>query len=64
MVLHQPRCHPDRLLEALGATCPLPVLEAEDKEPLAPSIVCLAPPDYHLLVDRGPSLALSVDERA
>ncbi len=62
VVLHQPRRAPDRLCEALRANCPLPLLEVEDKEPLAPSTVCVAPPDYHLLVDPGPSFALSVDE--
>jgi two-component system, chemotaxis family, protein-glutamate methylesterase/glutaminase len=38
------------------------VLDAEDKMPLEPGHVYIAPPDYHLLVERG-SLALSVDER-
>ena len=36
--------------------------EAEDKEPVEPGTVYFAPPDYHLLVDAGPRLALSVDE--
>jgi two-component system, chemotaxis family, protein-glutamate methylesterase/glutaminase len=38
------------------------VREVEDKEPIERSHVYLAPPDYHLLVERG-SFALSVDER-
>ena len=36
--------------------------EAEDKEPVEPGTVYFAPPDYHLLVDDGPQLALSADE--
>jgi two-component system chemotaxis response regulator CheB len=36
------------------------VRDAEDKDPLEPCHVYLAPPDYHLLVERG-RLALSVD---
>ena len=40
----------------------VPVREAEDKEPVEPGTVYFAPPDYHLLVDRGPQLALSADE--
>ena len=36
--------------------------EAEDKEPVEPGTVYFAPPDYHLLVDAGPQLALSADE--
>ena len=36
--------------------------EAEDKEPVDAGTVYFAPPDYHLLVDDGPQLALSADE--
>jgi two-component system chemotaxis response regulator CheB len=42
--------------------CVLPVVEADDKEPLSGGRVFLAPADYHLLVDEG-SLALSIDDR-
>ena len=38
------------------------VRDAEDKDPLEPCHVYLAPPDYHLLVQRG-SFALSTDAR-
>lgn len=41
----------------------LTVKEAEDKEILAPGVVYVAPPDYHLMVEPDGSLALSVDER-
>jgi two-component system, chemotaxis family, protein-glutamate methylesterase/glutaminase len=40
----------------------VPVREAQDKEPVEPGTVYFAPPDYHLLVDEGPQLALSADE--
>ena len=62
VVLHQP---PDRrsvLTEIFRRKCALPVHEAEDKEPVAPGTVYFAPPNYHLLIDRGPSLALSIDD--
>lgn len=39
-----------------------PVADVEDKDAIEPRRVYLAPPDYHLLVERG-SFALSVDER-
>ena len=39
-----------------------PVLEAEDKLRIEPRHVYVAPPDYHLLVERG-FFALSVDDR-
>jgi two-component system chemotaxis response regulator CheB len=61
VVLHQP---PDRrsvLTEIFRRKCALPVHEAEDKEPVEPGTVYFAPPNYHLLIERGPSLALSID---
>jgi two-component system chemotaxis response regulator CheB len=50
------------LAELLTAQSGRRVLDAEDKLRIEPSNVYIAPPDYHLLVERG-SLALSVDER-
>jgi two-component system chemotaxis response regulator CheB len=50
------------LAQLLGAQTHRRVVDAEDKMPLEPAHVYIAPPDYHLLVERG-SLALSVDER-
>jgi two-component system chemotaxis response regulator CheB len=38
----------------------LPVSEVEDKEPIEPGRVYVAPPDYHLLVD-GAHFSLTVD---
>jgi two-component system chemotaxis response regulator CheB len=62
IVLHLPREQPSLLVEIFRAKCSLPVKEAEDKEPVQAGIVYFAPPDYHLLLDRGPQLSLSVDE--
>jgi two-component system chemotaxis response regulator CheB len=36
--------------------------EAEDKEPIQAGTVYFAPPDYHMLIDGGPQIALSADE--
>ena len=62
IVLHIPRERPSLLPEVFSARCVLPVKEAEDKEPVQPGTVYFAPPDYHMLIDRGPALALSGDE--
>jgi two-component system chemotaxis response regulator CheB len=62
IVMHIPRERPSLLATVFGAKCALPVREAEDKEPVQPGTVYFAPPDYHLLLDRGPVLALSSDE--
>lgn len=61
VVLHLPRDRPSHIAEIAGAHCPLPVSEAEDKQPLEPGSVVFAPPDYHLLVEDRSSLALSLD---
>jgi two-component system chemotaxis response regulator CheB len=62
IVLHLPRDRPSLLSEIFAPRCGVPVKEAEDKEPVQPGTIYFAPPDYHLLVDEGPRLALSVDE--
>lgn len=62
IVLHLPRDRPSQLVEIFAPKCALSVQEAEDKAPAVPGTVYFAPPDYHLLLDAGPSLALSADE--
>lgn len=62
VVLHLPRERPSLLVDIFSHKCALPVREAQDKEPVEPGIIYFAPPDYHLLLDAGPSLSLSADE--
>ena len=61
VVMHLPRDRPSLLAEIFRHRCGLPLKEAHDKDAIAPGTVYFAPPDYHLLVDAGPRLALSVD---
>jgi two-component system chemotaxis response regulator CheB len=64
VVLHQPRQRPSLVADIFGARCAAPVREAEDKEPVVQGTIYFAPPDYHLLLDRGSrgvQLALSTD---
>jgi two-component system chemotaxis response regulator CheB len=49
------------LVDLLQQNTALAVIEAEDKTPLKPGVVFVAPPDYHLLVEDRQSLALSTD---
>jgi two-component system chemotaxis response regulator CheB len=49
------------LAHLLGAYAELPVADVEDKQPIEPGHVYLAPPDYHLLVEAD-AFALSVDD--
>ncbi len=51
----------DLLPNLLARHTPLEVADADDKDPLVPGRVLLAPPGYHMLVEDG-SVALSVDE--
>jgi two-component system chemotaxis response regulator CheB len=64
IVLAQHR-HPDSpegtLAELLQVQANRPVVDVEDKTAIEPRHVYIAPPNYHLLVERG-SFALSVDE--
>jgi two-component system, chemotaxis family, protein-glutamate methylesterase/glutaminase len=62
IVLHLPRNRPSVLAEIFAARCARPVREPMDKEMVERGTVYVAPPDYHLLVDRGPQIALSTDE--
>jgi two-component system, chemotaxis family, protein-glutamate methylesterase/glutaminase len=62
IVLHLPRERPSLLADIFAPQCRRPIVEAQDKEPVAPGTVYIAPPDYHLLIDEGPAIALSTDE--
>jgi two-component system chemotaxis response regulator CheB len=61
VVQHLPRDRPSLLVEILAPRCVVPLQEACDKQPVQAGHVYFAPPDYHLLIDAGPRLALSVD---
>ncbi len=62
IVMHLPRDRPSVLADILSRKCVLPVHEAQDKEPVLPGTVYVAPTNYHLLVDTGPQIALSADD--
>jgi len=52
----------DAMRSLLQQASPMPVVEAEDKQPIERGRMYIAPADYHLLVERG-AFALSTDER-
>lgn len=41
----------------------LPVKEVEDKDPILQGYVYIAPPDYHLLIEKGRSFSLDTSEK-
>jgi two-component system chemotaxis response regulator CheB len=62
VVIHVSAAFPSRLAAVLAqAAAGRDVHEAEDKEPLVPGTIVVAPPGYHLLVERSRRLSLSVD---
>jgi len=53
VAIHIPAGFPSILPELLGSVGPLPAAHPRDQEQLRPGRILVAPPDYHLLVERG-----------
>jgi two-component system chemotaxis response regulator CheB len=62
IVTHLPPDRDSVLCSLLAAKCKIDVREAEDKEPIVAGVAFIAPPDYHLLVEKDGRLSLSSDE--
>jgi len=62
IVIHLPRDRPSLLAEIFAHRCVRPVREPSDKDLIEPGTIYVAPPDYHLLIDAGPQIALSTDD--
>ncbi len=60
VVKHRDRGQGEELMTALQRHSRLPVAEAEDKGSIRGGSICLAPPDYHLLIEPG-RFALSIE---
>jgi two-component system chemotaxis response regulator CheB len=60
IVQHRGKAADNGLCEYFAEFCNMPISEPEDKEPLLPGHIYLAPRDYHLLIENG-SFALSTD---
>jgi len=61
VVVHVPAA-PSGLVALFSAKSAIRVREPDDKEPIAPATVYIAPPGYHMLVENARSIALSTDE--
>ena len=59
-VQHRGTQSTDRLSATLRRYTNLKVRETQDKEPIAPGCIYMAPPDYHLMVEKG-TFALSTE---
>jgi len=60
VVQHRGKESDEGLCEFLQRSSNMPIKEPEDKEPIAPGRVYLAPRDYHLLIEKG-NFALSTE---
>jgi len=60
IVIHLP-AHSAGLADVFGNETALTVKQAEDKEPIEPGKIYIAPPSYHLLVESHRAFALSAD---
>ncbi len=61
IVTHMMPASDDGLAVLLNTLCAIRVKEADDHDVLAPGTVYIAPANYHLLVERDGTLALSID---
>lgn len=62
IVVHVASDRRNLIAQLLNEKCRIQVQEAEDKEPVCAGTVYFAPPDYHLLIEKDRTLALSSDE--
>jgi two-component system chemotaxis response regulator CheB len=60
IVIHLP-AHSSGLADLFSNETSLRVKQAEDKEPIEPATIYIAPPSYHLLIESHRAFALSVD---
>lgn len=63
IVTHRKASSEDILVELLQAKSGWPVKEAEEKEPIRPNTIYIAPSDYHLLLEKDHTFSLDVSEK-
>ncbi|RAU23077.1 chemotaxis protein CheB [Paramagnetospirillum kuznetsovii] len=51
------------LEDAIRRDCKMPVVEAEERQPVTPGIIHVAPPDYHLMVEADHTFSVSTDPK-
>lgn len=62
LVVHVPPDRPSLLVDVLSEFCALGVCEVEDKQQPTAGTIHVAPPNYHVLVERRGCFSLCVDE--
>jgi len=51
------------MVEFLNKTTSLNIKEVDEKEPIKPNMVYIAPPNYHVLIEEDETFSLSADEK-
>jgi two-component system chemotaxis response regulator CheB len=62
VVQHRAKDQKDLLEEVLQTKCKIIIKQADEKEKIQSSFVYIAPPDYHLLVEKDRTFSLAADE--
>lgn len=62
IVQHRAKDQKNLLEEVLQSKCKIQIKQADEKETIQGGKVYIAPPDYHLLIERDFTLSLSADE--
>lgn len=63
IVFHRKQSEDQVLLDVLSSRTDYIVKEADDKDPLAPGVIYIAPADYHVLIERDHTLTLDDSEK-
>jgi two-component system chemotaxis response regulator CheB len=63
LVMHRSSLGESLLDEVLGLKSNMPVMEVEEKEAIRPSVVYVAPADYHVLIEKDKSFSLDYSEK-
>ncbi len=63
IILHRKSTSDSMLAELLNSRTNLIVVEAEEKEKLMAGYIYLAPPDYHMLIEKDKSISLDFSEK-
>ena len=63
IILHRKKDSESLLADLLSSRSPLPVNEIEDKQPILQGVIYLAPPDYHVLIEKNDTFSLDVSEK-
>ena len=63
LVQHRAKEYPNLLEEVLQTKVSIPVTQIEEKTPITPCTVHVAPADYHVLIEKDHTFSLSSDEK-